>query len=363
MENLEQGDTSPLKISPPESVVNKKIMVRRWPWILLGLFFLLVGAGAGTWMGYQAGLQLRLARHQADVMITATTQFQLGIQDQAAGRLDMARRRFEYVIQLDPSFPGAAKKLTEVMLAQAVTEVPTAAPTPTLVPTPDMRGVEDLIKQAQFDMRKQDWDATINVLDTLRKADINYRSIDADGMYYLALRYRGINKVLKEGNLEGGLYDLSLAERFGPLDRDADSYRTWARIYLAGASFWGVDWPKVIDYFGQIVTSLPGLRDNTNFTVQERYRIALLRYGDQLAQKEDWCGAQKQYQLSLEIVADQTAEATLKHLKDQCSPPVTKTPKPTKVKEILPTDNIAPTSQPPIDTIEPTIMPSDTPLP
>ena len=371
MENFDNGDTAPIHIEPSEPVQNgvKVLKARRWPWILLGILILLVGTAFGAWFGYQSGIQMRLTRHANDVAIAATTQFQLGLGDQAAGRYEMARKRFEYVIQLDPNFPGVSQKLAEVMLANAIANRPTEAPSPTpiITSTPDNRGVEELISQAQDNLRKKDWTTVINTLDVLRKTDITYHAVDADGMYYIALRFRGVDKILKGGNLEGGLYDLALAERFGPLDGDAVGYRTWARLYLAGASFWGVDWPKVIDYFSQIILALPNLRDGT-MTAIERYHVALMKYGDQLALKEQFCDAQKQYEEAQTIGSSPAIEATLTYLKNQCTPPVTKTPKPTKTPLMTePVESVTPTVEPAtataVATTEPTAATPTTPTP
>ena len=42
-----------------------------------------------------------------------------------------------------------------------------------------------------------------------------------------------------KGNLEGGIYDLTLAERFAPIDKDADGFRSWARYYSNRIKFLG----------------------------------------------------------------------------------------------------------------------------
>ena len=106
-----------------------------------------------------------------------------------------------------------------------------------------------------------------------------------DGMLYVALRNRGIQKILMEGSLEPGIYDLTQAERFAPLDNQAEAYRTWARFYITGASYWDVDWTQVIYYFEQVYTNFPGMRDGSNMTATERYKKALLNYGLQLGRR------------------------------------------------------------------------------
>ena len=135
------------------------------------------------------------------------------------------------------------------------------------------------------------------------------------------------------------------------------SYRTWAALYLQGAAYWGIDWVKVIDNFGNIMQSLPGLRDGSNMTAGERYRIALLRYGDQLAAAGDWCNAQKQYDAAQQVNQIPAVQSTLAYAKKQCSPP---TPKPTKTKKPQATE---PAPDQPADTPVPADGPTATPEP
>jgi tetratricopeptide (TPR) repeat protein len=354
----EIGDTAPIKIQAPGG--GKKSKPRRWPWILLGLFILFAGAVTGAYIGYQGGIRNRLSREATEIAMRAKEQFDLGNKDMADGNYESARKRFEYVAQIAPGFPGITQKLTQVMVVLTHTEVPSAVPptqSPALTPTPDNRGVEELIKQAQTNLRNKDWDGAITTLDNIRKADPSYRVVDIDGMYYIALRFRGMDKILKNGSLEGGAYDLAQAESFAPIDRDAESYRTWSTLYLQGAAYWGIDWPKVVENFRTIIQSLPGLRDGSNMTAVERYRIALLRYGDQLAAAEDWCNAQEQYEAAQQVNQVPEVQSTLANARNQCAPP---TPKPTKTKKSAPTDETAPeqsTETPSAD------QPTDTPQP
>lgn len=325
-------------------------------WIVLGIVLLLVGGAVGSYLGYSSAIARRMQTYDSQVAQNAATQFQLGLQDFDAKRYENARRRFEYVIQLDPKFPGAADKLTEVMLAAATVATPTLQPSPTPSPTPDNRGVEELFNQAGQYARAGQWDAVIQALDLLRKSDITYRAVEADGLYYMALRNRGVEKILG-GHLEEGMYDLALSERFAPLDKDADGFRTWARLYVTGASFWGVDWPKVIDIFGQIYPSLPNLHDGSGWTAQERYRVALIRYGDALVLKGEYCSAQKQYEAALAISNDSAVARTATEVAATCSP-ATKTPKPKPTEITLPTEE-APTV-PPEPTQETALPPEPT---
>ena len=294
---------------------------RRIWWVLGGILFVLLLTAAGSWLGYEKAIQMRVNKQSEQVALEATTQYQLGLQDMAEKRFDMARQRFEYVIRLDPSFPGAQEKLTEVMYLSSITETPTPAPTPTpipVTPTPDLRGVEELFNQAVQYLNEKEWTKTIDTLDNLRKQNVAYRAVEVDGKYYIALRNRGADRILKEGHLQEGLYDLALAERFGPLDADANGYRVWANLYLTGASYWKVDWAKAAYYFGQIYPYYPGLRDASGLTSTERYRQAVIGMADQAASVDN-CEAEKLYREALQFGSDPKVEEKLNQVASACA--------------------------------------------
>ncbi len=307
-------------ISTPAAPM-KKIRPRRWLWILGGIVILLFLTAGGSYLGYQEAIRQRLAKQSASVAMDATEQFQLGVGDLAAKNYSQARDRFEYVIRLDPSFPGAQEKLAQALFQLSITATPTLAPTPTLTPTPDLRGVDQLFSEAKQDLANKDWDKTIQALDSLRKANLQYHAIEVDGMYYLALRNRGVDKILKMGQLQEGLYDLALAERFGPLDAEANGYRIAANFYLTGAAYWKVDWSKALDNFDQVNRSFPSLRDTSGMIASERYRLASVGMADQLMTQNKPCDAVKYYQTALDMSQDPTVQDKNKKAQDACSPP------------------------------------------
>jgi hypothetical protein len=196
---------------------------------------------------------------------------------------------------------------------------PTPTLTPSLTPTPDFSGAQDAFATAQQLIAAQDWPGAIGALDQMRKLDPNYQQSQVDGMYYFALRNYGYNLIVKEGNLEGGIYQLTLAERFGPLDRDATGLREGARYYLIGASFWELDWKQAVSYFDQ-VRAWGNLWDGT-MTASERYWFASMRYGDQLFEKNQFCDALAQYTNAQSIAAlDKTANDHFPHAYSECYP-------------------------------------------
>jgi tetratricopeptide (TPR) repeat protein len=278
----------------------------------LGLIVILVLA---ILAGYGAAMTIRTDAENSGRAQELGDQFQYALVDIEFGRYANARQRLEYIIDKDPSFPGAQEKLTEVLV---LSNAPTVTPTASLVPTPDFTGAEQAFLQAQQLVAAQDWPGALGALDQIRKLDATYKTSQVDGMYYFALRNYGYNLVVKEGNLEGGIYQFTLAERFGPLDRDAAGLREGARYYLIGASFWELDWQKALSYFTQAAGY--NFWDGT-FTTAQRLHYAYMRYGDQLYEGGDPCGAVPQYEAAEAIAAlDEAAGRGYSQSYQECYP-------------------------------------------
>ena len=182
-----------------------------------------------------------------------------------------------------------------------------------------MRGAGELFSQSQILLADEKWTEAIDTLLKLRKDEPDYQTVKVDSMLYVALRNRGVQRILREGDLEGGTYDLALAEKFGPLDIEASNMRTWADLYKTGASFWGLDWGQATFYFGQIIVVAPNLRDNTNMTAAERFRIASIKYGDFLVINKEWCLAQLQYEAALNFGSNPSIEPTATWATKKCT--------------------------------------------
>jgi hypothetical protein len=183
-------------------------------------------------------------------------------------------------------------------------------PTPTLTPTPDLRSEQQLYDQGRQFLASGDWDNAIDALLSLRKISPGFQTVEVDGMLFLALRNRGVSKITK-ADLEGGIYDLTLASHFGPLDTEAQAFLTWTTMYITGASFWEIDWEQVVYYFEQVAPQMPALTDGSGMTANERLRIGLYELGNRLAQSDRYCQAVARYQQSLAIAYNAQVEAAL----------------------------------------------------
>lgn len=343
---------STININPPTKPL-PAAKPKRWIWVLVGFLIILIGAGIGSYIGYNAAVKARVAEQSSKVALVTTTQFQLALVDQTEGRLDTARKRLEYIIQLNPNFPGISGKLAEVMMAQAVIATPTVPAEPTPVPTKDTRNTEELFVQARQQAANNEWNAAIDTLDALRQIDRTYRAVLVDGLYATALRNRGIARI-NGGQLEPGIYDITMAGQYGPLDKDAIASSNMARFYLTGAAAWGVDWPKVLEFFAQFYPSAPGLRDASGMTASERFRKGSILYGDKLMAEDKPCDAAYNYQNALKVSTNDSVAAKLAEANNKCAPPTEKA---------APTNHPEPTSEvPPAATPVTPVVPAATPV-
>jgi tetratricopeptide (TPR) repeat protein len=329
----------------------------RWPWfVLLYLLVVVVVGGIALLQGQSS----RQARQQDQVAQYLQEQFELGIQDLNAGRYELARQRFEAITRYDPSFPGVQDILVQIYV---VLNVPTVTSTfePTL--TPDPSPPEDLFLHAQIALAEGDWTTVINKLLVLRSKDPTYRSVEADGMMYIALRNRGM-ELIAQGLMEEGLYDLSLAERFGPLDREAGYRRTLAQQYLFANSYFGLNWERAADLFAPLCAQ--------GATIDSCYKFgeAAWYYGDQLMAASDPCAAVEQYDRSLSGWVNDIRFPTATEAANMCAtalapPPVSPTPTETPTpdgtpSEGTPSPSATPVGSTPKETTAATSTPSAT---
>lgn len=310
---IKEDDTQPLK--PVR-------MAPRWRSILLSILGVVILLGLGGLGGYQSGIGIRVDEQRKQINSQLLEQFQYALVDEQFGRYDSAKQRLEYIIKNDPSFPGAQNELAKVLVLMTV---PTSTPTPTLTPTPDLRGEDAMFATIQQLITAGDWQNALTELDQLRKRDPNYKTSQVDGMYYFALRNYGVDLILKQGNLEGGIYELTLAERFAPLDREASGLREGARAYINASSEYGTNWQRSVELFAPVASGWPSLWDGT-MTAAQRYWFSLMRYGDALFGRNDYCNAYQQYETAMSIAQlDSTAAKNANQAYKICYPP-TETP-------------------------------------
>ena len=133
---FDAGSTQPLK------PVKK---APRWRSIVLSIVGVLALLALGTTGGYWGGLGERQATEASLRTKQLTEQYQYALVDEQFGHFESAKQRLDYIIQHDPTFPGAQDELAKILVQISV---PTATPTATITPTPDLRGEEAMFATA-----------------------------------------------------------------------------------------------------------------------------------------------------------------------------------------------------------------------
>lgn len=298
------------------------------PWRLLlalaGAALVILGLSAAS--GYYAGTQDReqiKATEQANLL---QEQFDLGVADLEAGRLQVAKQRFEHILSINPEYPGARDLLT---LAQQGLNEPTSTPSPTateiiLTPTPtiSLESLEGLFGAARDAVNAENYDEAIENLLSLRRKDPSYRLDEVNALFFQAYRNRGLAKIFRK-ELEPGIYDLTMASRVGSLDGQAVGWRRSAAFYQYANSFIGLDWEQAVVNFADLCAA--GIWDSCY-----KYARSAAEYGNLLAMDKDYCAAVEQYDASLTTRDDASVRPTATFVFERCltatTTPATPTP-------------------------------------
>jgi tetratricopeptide (TPR) repeat protein len=298
-------------------------------------------------MGYVVGLDKREADQVHNIAQASKEQFDLGIEDLLAGRFEFAKQRFEFVLSLDPQHPGAAELLGQAM--QALNQ-PTPTPSPVVSPTPspttDFTSYDGVFQSALGASNQGDWSATLDFLLFLRGEAPTYKLQEVNQLMQTALRNRGLDKLF-QGQLEEGIFDLYLAERFGPLDSQALSWRRSAEFFMFANSYFELDWPLATEYFGQICLA-------DIWGACARYAQSAREVGHLLLEEEAYCRAVLQYEQFFIHLEDQVFAPTATKVAEACMTATAPTPTPTQT----PTPTATPTTTPGTETPEGTFTPT-----
>lgn len=298
MNNMSQDDmtrasqTRRTQIPPDDTqpVRTTKTRKGRSTLFWLGILVLLVISvfGIAIVTGYARGLRLREQSEVESQAEMLQQQFDLGLEEFLAGNYELARQRFEYVLSLDPEYPEANDFLGQALAAMnqpTPTPSPIASPTPT--ETPDYSSFDGMFNSAQAAVGRGDWATAIDVLLRLRGEDPEFRLVEVNQLMAASLRNRGMDKLFA-GDLEQGIYDLTLAERFGPLDAQAQSWRSSAAFFIFANSYFGLDWSLAVENFGQICQA-------DIWGACTKYGQAAIEYAALLAEDDQPCEASLYY--------------------------------------------------------------------
>jgi Tol biopolymer transport system component/tetratricopeptide (TPR) repeat protein len=256
---------------------------------------------ASTAAGFYAGLDDRELKARRNLV----EHYERGTQHLAARDYELASAEFEYVLQLQPEYPGAREKLAETRRRLTVIPTPTTSVTVTNI-------VDELYQQAVQAYQAQEWPLAVERLRQVRAVDAAHEPAAVEEMLFTATLTQG--KLLLDGDqLEEGLYYLDLAAELRPLDQEVTSQRQLAAMYLTARGYWGADWEKAIERFSELCNVAPGYKD-----AYSRLWEAYISYGDHFSNTMDFCPAEQQYVQAIRVQANPTVEAKRAVAAERC---------------------------------------------
>jgi len=113
---VEETEVADNGIMPPVQSEEDSGSHTSWRPLLWVIPIALLLLGLAAAVGYFVGQSERDQAETEQVSSIVQEQFSLGLIDLDEERFDVARQRFEYIIQLNPSFPEAPERLAEALL-------------------------------------------------------------------------------------------------------------------------------------------------------------------------------------------------------------------------------------------------------
>jgi hypothetical protein len=254
----------------------------------LGWYLLVV------YLAWQDGQVLLEERRTQTFIEQINTQISLAQEDIAAERYRLAQRRLEWVIQRAPNQPEAQALLREIEQRQnpsqtpqpAFTPLPTNTPLPT--PTPGLiSDPADELNRIRQLVSNSAWEEAISALVSFQLQYPSFEREATDRLAYDAYVAHGLD-LISGDQPEMGIAYLEQAQRLGDLPQEALDYILWARLYLSGIAFYGVNWQLAALNFRELCLAAPFYQGAC-----ERLTESLVNMGNQLAYLEDWCPAEQ----------------------------------------------------------------------
>lgn len=298
--------------------------------LLRGLGFVLLAAtvlailyGVVAYVAWQRGQEIRAERVQTDLQEQLERQMALAESDVAAGNYSLAVRRLDWVLGHDSEYPGArhlhaeASQSLNRLLTPPATIVITVVAATTTPASQSTLSVADLdaamaLAAVRSLMQEEKWESAVGALLDFQGRFPNYQRRQTDQMLYDTYVNYGL-QLLYSDQVELGLHYLERAERLGDLTESVNDQRVWAKLYLQGMGFYGVNWATSIYYFRDLCLAAPFFHHAC-----DRLQEALVAYGDQYATAQDWCPAEPLYAEAAQLSRDPALTDKMRLAREGC---------------------------------------------
>jgi len=285
--------------------------------LFLGLAVLLGIYGTVFQVAWQRGQDLGEENAKSALEAEMASQLLYAEEDVTAGNITLAKRRLEWILEQDATYPAAVELRRQLLEAGDTHETPTPFPSPTSLPQiaatapPGSEPAGELADLERI-VGEEEWQEAVTAIISFQARFPDFQRRQTDTMLYNAYLNLGQN-LLSSDQVELGLYYMTQAEKLGDLPSEAKDQQLWADIYLLGISYYGVDWSVAVYYFRDLCAAAPFFQNSC-----VKLHEALISYGDQYAANLDWCPAAELYVEAVQLNNEPIAAEKRQEARSQC---------------------------------------------
>ena len=217
-------------------------------------------------------------------------QFQYTLVDEQFGRYEAAKERLQFIIQRTP-ISRAPKQNWQRCLSSSRFRHRRHEPTNAHA---RHAGCAKPVRHSPATHRDERLGQRTDGARSAAQRRAHFNTSQIDGIYYFALRNYGVQLIQKQGDLYGGIYELTLAERFAPLDNTASGLREGAWAYIQAASYFGVNWSQTVSLFRNVASGWPAMWDGS-MNANQRLQLASCAMATSCGRKNQACPASDAY--------------------------------------------------------------------
>lgn len=261
---------------------------------------LVVALSLMAYAGYRVGTSQNRIVATTTMASEVALQYDLASKDIDMGQYALAVERLEFVVNTEPDYPGVTDLLDQTRGKVDPTAMPIIESTKVVIVRQDQMNSAERLKIIRISYANQEWQNVISNIDILKASSADYDHDVVDGILFVALRNRGIQRI-EIGDLELGMADLEHAEHITELDQVANQRRRWASLYQSASTFWNINWPIVIDNLYILHQIAPNFRDTSI-----KLWTARTLYGETLLKEEKYCLAEEQFAFALDLKQEES---------------------------------------------------------
>ncbi|MFK7806072.1 MAG: hypothetical protein AB8G95_30865 [Anaerolineae bacterium] len=293
---------------------------------LIGFALLTLFYGGLAWFGFQAGDAEKVQKIASETEITLSRQIELAAQDASDNNFVLSQRRIDYILSVDPNNTSALALRDQIYQTQSLLLTPSPSPTPTetptppptmtptpLPPTPDPAEAiatrEAAWEKVQADLETLDIEEQIQQLEVFRARYPGIYNRESSQQLYDRYVSRGTD-LIRGNAVERGILLLTKARGLGDLPETLEGEIYWAEQYVAGVSYFAVNWELYLSYFRPLCDFSPYYQDSCGKLTE-----GLATAASEAFMASDWCTAARLY-VELATV-DPNAQLTDGNLSDR----------------------------------------------